>query len=302
MSEIEQQRVVVVTGASAGIGKAAAKELALRGWRVIGVGRNPERSQAALAELREAVPGAQIDMIIANLSELSQTKRAAAEIKALTDRVHVLLNNAGGITNERVVTSEGNEAAFVGNHVGPFLLTSELLPLLRATAKTEPAGNVRVINTSSSAAALSPGLDWDDVQMLNDHKASLAYCNVKLANLLFTRSLAERLAADGIEVKAVHPGSVDTNFVSYGDAEMQAIAAKMKDTAISAEQGADTIVWLATEPEIPADPYYFERAPYPVPAFALDDANCARLWTQTEAIIARSLLYIYAGDFFWSGS
>ena len=108
MSETERQRVAVVTGASAGIGKAAAKELAQRGWRVIGVGRNPERSQAALGELKEAVPGAQIDMIIANLSELSQTRRAAAEINALTNRVDVLLNNAGGITKERVVTSEGN--------------------------------------------------------------------------------------------------------------------------------------------------------------------------------------------------
>lgn len=289
MSHEGKSRVAVVTGASAGIGKAAAKALAQRGWRVIGLGRNPERSKAALEEIRQASPGVQIDMVIADLAVIAQAKRAADEIKGLTNRIDVLINNAGGIGKELVLTVEGNEAVFAGNHIGPFLLTDELLPLLRAAAKDAPAGSVRVINTASSAAELSPGLDWDDLQMIEDHKASPAYCNVKLANLLFTRSLAQRLAGDDIQVKAVHPGTVDTNFASYGDAELQAIVATMKDIEVSAEQGADTIVWLATESQIPADPYYYERAPYAVPAFALDDANCTRLWVETEAIIDRSL-------------
>lgn len=283
-------RVVVVTGASAGIGKAAAKALVGQGWRVIGVGRNPERSRAALEELRQAAPGAQVDMVIADLAEMAQARRAAQEIEGLTDRIDVLLNNAGGIGKQLVVTSEGNEAVFAGNHVGPFLLTRELLPPLRATATRSAPGAVRVINTASSAADLSPGLDWDDLQMLKDHKASPAYCNVKLANIMFTRSLGQRLAADGIAVKAVHPGTVDTNFASYGDAELQAIVATLKDIEVSAEQGADTLVWLATMPEVPSEPYFHERAPYAVPAFALDDTNCERLWTETEAIVERSLV------------
>lgn len=282
-------RVAVVTGASAGIGKAAAKALLLQGWRVIGLGRNPERSGAALEELRQAAPRAQIDMVIADLAELAQARRAVREIARLTDRVDVLLNNAGGIGKEPVVTSEGNEAVFAGNHLGPFLLTRELLPLLRATAKLSGPDAVRVINTASSAADLSPGLDWDNLQMLEDHKASPAYCNVKLANIMFTRSLGQRLAADGIAVKAVHPGTVDTNFASYGDDALQAIVATLKDIEVSAEQGADTLVWLATLPEVPPEPYFYERAPYAVPAFALDDANCERLWVETEAIIERSL-------------
>lgn len=289
MSQDEAGRVAVVTGASAGIGKAAAKALAQQGWQVIGVGRNPDRSKAALEEIRQSAPEAQIDMVIADLAELAQARRAASEIKSLADRIDALLNNAGGIGKERVVTSEGNEAVFAGNHLGPFLLTAELLPLLRAAAKDAPAGSVRVINTSSSAADLSPGLDWGNLQMLEDHQANPAYCNVKLANLLFTRALGAQLAADGIQVKAVHPGTVDTNFASYGTEELQAIVATMKDAEVSAEQGADTIVWLATEPQIPTEPYYHERAPYSVPAFALDDANCARLWTETETIITRSL-------------
>lgn len=289
MIEEGQARVAVVTGASAGIGKAAAVELARQGWRVIGLGRNPDRSQAALADIRAAAPDARIDMVIADLAEVAQARRAADEIKGMTGRIDALINNAGGIGKEVVVTSEGNEAIFAGNHTGPFVLTEELLPLLRAAAQDAPAGAVRVINTASSAADLSPGLDWDNLQMLDDHQPNLAYCNVKLANVMFTRSLGERLAADGILVKAVHPGTVATNFASYGTAELQAINATMKDVEVSAEQGADTIVWLTTEPQVPAEPYFHERAPYAVPAFAQDDANCARLWTETEDIIARSL-------------
>lgn len=289
MSVEGKGRVAVVTGASAGIGKAAAISLAGQGWRVIGVGRNPERSLAALAEIRQTAPGAQVDMVIGDLAEIAQTKRAADEIRGLTNRIDVLLNNAGGIGKELVVTSEGNEAVFAGNHVGPFLLTRELLPLLRIAAKESPAGVVRVLNVSSSAADLSPGFDWDNLQMLDSHQASPAYCNVKLANLMFTRTLGERLSGDGIAVKAMHPGTVDTNFASYGDADLQAIVATMKDITVTAEQGADTLVWLVTEPQLPADLYFHERAPIAVPAFALDDANCARLWTATEAIIARSL-------------
>jgi len=291
MSQNGQGRVAVITGASAGIGKAAAKELAGQGWRVIGVGRNPQRSEAALAEIRSAVPSAQVDMVVADLAELAQAKNAAREIRELTDRIDVLVNNAGGIGKEVVVTSEGNEAVFAGNHLGPFVLTQELLPLLRAAAKDAPAGSVRVINTASSAADLSPGLDWANLQMLDGYEANSAYCNVKLANVMFTRSLDERLAADGIAVRAVHPGTVATNFASYGTEELQAMVATMKDVEVSAEQGADTIVWLATQTQVPAEPYFHERAPYAVPAFARDDANCARLWAETETIIARTLAH-----------
>lgn len=289
MIKDDKARVAVVTGASAGIGKAAAKALARQGWRVIGVGRNPDRSKAALEEIRQAAPDATVDMLVADLAEVRQAKRVAEEIRSLTGRVDALLNNAGGIGKELVVTSEGNEAIFAGNHVGPFLLTRELLPELRTAAKDAPAGAVRVLNVSSSAADLSPGLDWANLQMLENHQASPAYCNVKLANLMFTRSLAERLAPDGITVKAMHPGTVDTNFASYGDAELQAIVATMKEITVTAEQGADTLVWLATDSQLPPDLYFYERAPAPMPAFALEDANCARLWTETEAIIARTL-------------
>jgi NAD(P)-dependent dehydrogenase (short-subunit alcohol dehydrogenase family) len=258
---------------------------------VIVVGRNPERSAQALAELREAAANARVDMVVADMAEMAQARRAAAEIAALTDRIDALLNNAGGIGKERVVTAEGNEAVFAGNHLGPFLLTRELLPLLRRAAQTAARGSVRVINVSSLATDLSPGIDFDNLQMLADHEPNRAYCNVKIANQMFTRALAKRLEGDGIAVHAMHPGVVDTNFSSYASEATRKAGESMRHLAVSAEQGADTLVWLATEAELPdrTGGYYHNREPVPLHAQALDEAAVERLWQESEEIVARSL-------------
>lgn len=284
-------RTAVLTGASAGIGKAAAMVLAGLGLHVIGLGRDPIRSAGALAEIRAHAPHARVDMVVADLSNMTDVKRAAEEIAALTQRVDLLLNNAGGIGKAKVVTVEGNEAIFAGNHLGHFLLTQELLPLLKAATVASGAGEVRVINVSSSASDLSQGLNWDDPQMLKDHRASQAYCNVKLANLLFTRELAKRLRADGIMVNAMHPGVVATNFASYGDQELQTAFAEMKDVTVSPERAANTLVWLAVDAAAgdSTGGYYHEHKAVPMNPLALDDAVAERLWRESEAMIARSL-------------
>lgn len=293
MSNLEQNgapRVAVVTGASAGIGKAAAKALATAGWRVIGIGRNPARSAEALAEIRAHAPAAQVDMLVADMAVIAETRRVAGEIRGLTDKVDVLLNNAGGIGKERVITPEGNEACFAGNHLGPFVLTHELLPLLRQAAATAAPGDVRIIGVSSSASDLSQGFDWNDLQMLENHQSSPAYCNAKLANILFTRGLAKRLEGTGIVAHAMHPGVVSTNFASYGDAQLQQIVATMEDVSVSAEEGADTLVWLATSAEggQTSGGYFYQRAEVPANPVAGDDATVERLWRETEAIVARA--------------
>jgi NAD(P)-dependent dehydrogenase (short-subunit alcohol dehydrogenase family) len=282
-------RVAVVTGASSGIGLETAKALAAAGWRVIGVGRDPERSAAALADIRAAAAkdGA-VDMLRADLSLMSDTARLAKDIEARTDHIDVLLNNAGGTPRERVVTSEGNEATFAANHLGHFLLTDRLMSLLRAAASRQPRGAVRIINTASSAHEFSSGLDWGDLQMLNNFVTNKAYCNAKLANVLFTHALAKRVLAQGIVVHAVHPGMVNTRFASHGDDYMQQYFVQNAAKSISAKEGADTVVWLATarEPGDTTGGYFSQRAPGTVSPLGRDDAAAERLWIESEALLA----------------
>jgi len=203
-------RVAVVTGASSGIGKETAKALAAQGWHVIALGRDPSRTAAAEAEIRAGATG-KVDMIRADLSLIAEAERAADAIAALTSRIDILINNAGGMASRMVMTSEGLEQNFAGNHLGPFVLTNRLLPLLRAAAADAPAGSVRIINTSSDGSEMIPGLHWDDLQLLDDFIAGRAYCQGKLANVMHMRALSQRLAGDGIVVHAQHPGTVDSN-------------------------------------------------------------------------------------------
>jgi NAD(P)-dependent dehydrogenase (short-subunit alcohol dehydrogenase family) len=286
-----QAKVAVVTGASSGIGREAAKALAAAGWRVIGLGRDPQRGAAALAEIRAAASAGQaVDMILADLSLMADAARAAREVAAATDHVDVLINNAGGTPSERVVTAEGNEATFASNHLGPFLLTNRLLPLLRAAAAGQPPGAVRVLNVSSSGHFVSPGLDWSNLQLLDEFKTATAYCNAKLANILFTRALARRLAADGVVSHAMHPGIVATNFASHGDKAMQDYFATKMDVAVTPQEAADTLVWLATaiEPGRSTAGYFHQRAPADLSPLAQDDEAAERLWTESEALVARA--------------
>ena len=281
-------RVAVVTGASSGIGLVTAKALVKAGWRVIGVGRNAERCASALAELRAAAPGAEVEMLRGDLAIMTDAARLAREIAARTDHIDVLLNNAGGTPRQRVITSEGNEETFAGNHLGHFLLTSRLLPLLKAAVPRRAKGEVRILSTSSSAHEFAPGFDWDNLQSINNFITNKAYCNAKLANVLFTKALAKRLAADGIVVHAMHPGLVATNFASHGDDYMQQYSVDNAGKTISAAEGADTLIWLATSPEAgqTTGGYFFQRAPGVVNKMAEDDAIAERLWKESEALIA----------------
>jgi NAD(P)-dependent dehydrogenase (short-subunit alcohol dehydrogenase family) len=279
-------RMAVVTGASSGIGKELAKALVIQGWRVVGVGRDPVRSAAAEADIRAAAPRARVHMIRADLALLADAARAAREVSYLTDRIDLLVNNAGGMAKEKVVTSEGLEANFSGNHLGPFLLTQRLLPLLRRAAAQAPAGSVRIVNTSSDASEMVPGMDWNDLQGLGRFNSGLSYCRSKLANVLFTRGLAKRFAADGIVAHAVHPGTVDSNFISHAD---EATQARIRTySALTPAEGADTLIWLATaeEPGKSNGGYFYLRKPRKQSAFADDDANVDRLWSESEKLLA----------------
>ena len=291
-SNLAAPRVAVVSGASSGIGKAAARELAARGWRVLGVGRDAARCATAEAEIRAAAaPGTEVHMLRADLSLLADTARVADELLSRTGRIDVLINNAGGVRDKMLMTPEGNEATFAGNHLGPFLLTLRLLPLLRATAAVTGPGAVRIIATSSIGHHNSPAMDWDDIQRTRNFTTGGAYTNAKLANVLFTRALAKRLAPDGIVAHAMEPGVVlASNFVSHADEVMQRYMATLGDRAVSPEEAAATLLWLATAREAGqcSGGYYYQCKPAPISAAAQDDDAAERLWIESAALLARA--------------
>ncbi len=283
--EAVRQRVAVVTGASSGIGKVAATALAAQGRHVIATGRDPERTAAAATEIRAASQGGRVDMLRGDLSLMADAERLAQEIAALTDRVDVLLNNAGGITDRLVMTSEGLEANFAGNHLGPFLLTNRLLPLLKSAAADAPAGSVRIIQTSSEAHEMIPGLNLDDMQGLGHCDAGFAYSAGKLANMLFTKALAARLAGTGIVTHAMTPGPTASLFFTYASQQVQEYTKDLPK--VTEEQGADTLIWLATaeEPGQSTGGYWKERQPRTPHALVEDAAVLERFWVESEKLV-----------------
>lgn len=282
MTQAEPAKVAVVTGASAGIGRSTARMLAQQGWHVIGVGRDPGRTAEAEAEIKaSAAPGARVDFLRGDFNVMADVKRVAGEIAALTGHIDVLINNAGGVRDDRYVTLDGLEATFAANHLAPFLLTRELMPLLKAAA------SARVLAVSSSGHEYCSGMNWDDLQFENDFTTGGAYCQAKLANLLFTRELDRRIASDGMTAQAMHPGRVASNFASHGDQMMQSYMATANN--IAPDQPAQTLVWMATAPETgaPGARYFHEMQQVPTAPQALDDAAAARLWQESEAILAQ---------------
>jgi len=281
------QHVALVTGASSGIGKSTAVQLLARGWRVIGVGRDPRRSAAAEAEIAAAPGGESFNLVRADFTVMAEVQRAAEEVFSRTGRLDVLINNAGGVRDRQIITAEGTEATFAANHLAPFLLTRELMPLLKVSAAARPPGTTRVIAVSSTAHRIVDGIDFDDLQSLGGFQPAFAYGRAKLANILFTRELARRAAPEGIVAQAMHPGVVASNFASHGDEGMQAYMASA-DT-VSPDEPAETLTWLAIEPEggRRGGRYFYQKAEETPSAAAQDDAAAGKLWAESEALLAK---------------
>ena len=281
-----QKKLAVVTGGSSGIGLETAKALAGMGWDIIAVGRNTARSKAAEAEIRTSARGGDVTMLQADLALMRDTARLAEKIAARTDGIDVLVNNAGGMATILEMTAEGLEACFAGNHLGPFLLTHRLLPLLRHRAAQLSRGSVRIINTSSDGSEMIPGLNFSDLQNLENYSPGAAYCSAKLANVMFGRGLAQRLAKDGIFAFSVHPGTVASNFINHvPDSTRQHIESL---ESIGPAEGADTLIWLATAEAagLSNGGYYSKRKLRKLHPQAEDETAIDRLWAESEQLIA----------------
>lgn len=266
-------RVVVITGASSGIGRAAARELALLGAQVAVVGRNPDRTRAVAQETGGRA-------FLADFDRLDDVRTLAADLLEAYPRTHVLANNAGGTAPKRADTVDGNGQTFQRNHLAAYLLTNLLLDRLRETAADAPEGSVRIVQTSS-AANLFGRVDITDLDSRRGRwlNGFPAYGAVKLDNLLFTRQLARQLVGTGVSAYAFHPGFVATGFGGDGIG-----ISLMKRTALSPEEGAAPLVRLASTPNVPAPSgNYFDRlkAPGRTNRQADDRALALGLWAES---------------------
>ena len=276
------RKIALVTGATAGIGQVAARELVRQGYRVGVVGRNPAKCRATAEQICQEVPGSLVDTFVADLSSQAEVRRLADEVRAAYPRLDVLLNNAGAMYTPRQETGDGIERTWALNHLAYFLLTNLLLDLLDAA----PAG--RVVSVASDAHKFYPTIRFRDIEWRRGYNAWQVYGHSKLANILFTRELARRLKEAGSPVTAncVHPGIVQTDFMN-GRGAMFWFSRHLSNLfAISPERGADTAVWLATAPEVAtvSGEFFAKRKPHWRTPAARNDRTARRLWDVSEAM------------------
>lgn len=260
-------RVVLVTGSTDGIGRQTALDLARKGFTVLVHGRSQQKAERVRDELRREAKG--LEAVWGDFDDLDQVRALAEDVKRRFPNLHVLVNNAGIFATERRETKQGLEATFGVNHLAPFLLTRELLPLLRSS------GHGRVVNVSSIAHSRGR-IDLDDLQMTRGYSGYAAYANSKLANVLFTFELARRVK--DVTANALHPGVIGTKLLREGFGSMG---------GASLEDGALTSVLLASAPELEGvTGKYFANGREASPSSAAQDVSLQqRLWTESEQLI-----------------
>ena len=250
---------------------------------IVVVARDERRAEATLNRLEAEAPRLGHRLHLADLSSMAETRRVGEAIARSEPRIDVLINNAGAVFSQRRVTAEGLELTFALNHMAYFALTAELGDRLAASA---PA---RIVSTSSMAHQ-GASLDFSDLQCARGFNGWKAYGRSKLANILFTRELARRLAGTGVTANCLHPGFVATRFGDASGGWTSRLMPLVRTFAISAEQGADTIIHLASSPEVESvtGQYFVKRKIAQPSAAARDDASAKRLWEASEALYQAS--------------
>jgi len=272
-------KTVVITGGTSGIGAVAAEKLAQMGARIVLVARDKSRGEGTLARLRTRAPNLGHRVHYADLTRISEMKRVATEIAETEPRIDVLINNAGAMFATRKLTEDGLEFTFALNHMAYFVVTQGLRERLLASA---PA---RVVNTASPAHQ-GASLEFDDLQLTESFGAMKAYGRSKLCNILFTRELARRLHGTGVTANCLHPGFVATRFGDESGGLISRFVGLAKLLAISPAIGAETIVYLASSPEIAATTgqYFHKCRPIAPSREAQNDKTAHLLWERSATL------------------
>jgi NAD(P)-dependent dehydrogenase (short-subunit alcohol dehydrogenase family) len=270
-----QGKTVVITGATSGIGTAAALALAGLGARILFTARDEARARSTLAGLTRANPDAAHDYVLADLTTVGAMHAAAAALAAKAPRIDVLANNAGAMFQNREITADGLEKTFAVDHMAYFVVTAGLSANL--------ASDARIVSTSSGGHVIGR-LDLSDLDLASGYSSMGAYGRAKLCNILFTRELARRLAGTGVTANCFHPGGVNTAFGADTRGLIKTVFDLARPFLLTPEKGADTLVWLASSPEAAGltGGYYVRRRLTQPSAAARDDDLAARLWTVSE--------------------
>jgi retinol dehydrogenase 14 len=272
-------KVVLITGGTSGIGKAAATALASMGANVVVTGRDEERGRSAVAEIRAESGNDTVELMLADLGVQTEVRRLAREFEERHDRLDVLINNAGVVQSKRTETQDGIETTLAVNHLAPFLLTNLLLDLLKNSAPS------RIITVASEGQRWGK-IDLDDLQSKRRYRSFRVYGMSKLANIMFTYELAARLEGTGVTANCVHPGGVNTNFGNNNRGFTTLLFRAFKPFMRSPEEGADTIIYLASSPDVEGmtGKYLSDRKVITASEEAYDETLRKKLWEASEEL------------------
>ena len=284
------QKTVVITGGNAGIGKESAIAIASMGARVIFTSRDAQRGADALSEVKERSGSTNVELLSLDLASLASIRSFATTVMSATNRIDVLLNNAGLLQTQRSMTVDGFETTFGVNHLGHFLLTDLLGGMLAKTAKEFRESRVVVVASNAHKFARN-GVNFDDLERRKNYSGMGVYGESKLANILFANELAKRLSGSGVTANSLHPGYVASRFGRDGDTGRLdwAVALGAQLFAISPEKGAATSVFVATDQSTAtASGGYYEKSRLKKPTSqALDTDAQKRLWEVSAELVNR---------------
>jgi len=274
-------KTVLITGATGGIGLAAAVAMARQGAHLVLVGRNQTRGLDAISEIRRRAGSDRAEFLRADFSSLAEVRRLALALLAEDRPLHVLVNNAGTMNTSRKLTVDGFEEMFAVNHLAHFLLTRLLLPRLQACAPS------RIVHVASNAHSFCKGMRWHDLSHEREFSAFPAYGHSKLANILFSSELARRLRGSGVTSNALHPGAVATGIGSNNGITGRVVPLLLKPFFRSPARGAATTVYLASAAEIDGvtGKYFYDSKPADPKPWALDTNAAGRLWVTSEKLL-----------------